>query len=51
MKQKSVKKKLQQQFYTIVEHKNHFLPLLFPKDSEYLKFLDIALWEVGAKDL
>ena len=36
------------QFYTFVEHKN-FFPLLFPKDSEYLKFLDIALREVGAK--
>ena len=49
MKQKSVKKKLPRQFYTIVKHKNHFFPLLFPKDSEYLKFLDIALREVGAK--
>ena len=28
---------------------DHFFPLLFPKDSEYLKFLDIALCEVGAK--
>ena len=27
----------------------HFLPLLFPKDSESLKILDIRLWEVGAK--
>ena len=24
-------------------------PLLFPMDSEYLKSLDIGLWEVGAK--
>ena len=28
---------------------DHFFPLLFPKDSEYLKILDIRLWEVGAK--
>ena len=28
---------------------NKFFPLLFPKDSEYLKSLDIVLWEVGAK--
>ena len=27
----------------------HFLPLLFPKDSESLKIFDIRLWEVGAK--
>ena len=27
----------------------HFIPLLFPKDSEYLIILDIQLWEVGAK--
>ena len=26
----------------------HFFPLLFPKDSESLKILDIRLWEVGA---
>ena len=26
-----------------------FFPLLFPKDSESLKILDIGLWEVGAK--
>ena len=25
------------------------IPLLFPKDSESLKILDIHLWEVGAK--
>ena len=25
------------------------LPLLFPKDSESIKILDIRLWEVGAK--
>ena len=37
------------QFYTIFEHKNHFFPLLFAKDSEYLKFFDIALRKVGAK--
>ena len=28
---------------------DHFFPLLFPKDFEYLKFLDIGLQEVGAK--
>ena len=28
---------------------DHFLPLLFPKDSESLKILDIRLLEVGAK--
>ena len=28
---------------------DHFFPLLFPKDSESLKKLDIRLWEVGAK--
>ena len=28
---------------------DHFFPLLFPKDSENLKSLDIGLWEVGAK--
>ena len=28
---------------------DHFFPLLFPKDSESLKFLDIGLREVGAK--
>ena len=28
---------------------NHFFPLLFPKDSESLKILDIRLREVGAK--
>ena len=27
----------------------HFIPSLFPKDSESLKILDIRLWEVGAK--
>ena len=26
-----------------------FLPLLFPKNSESLKILDIQLWEVGAE--
>ena len=25
------------------------LPNNFPKDSEYLKFLDIQLWEVGGE--
>ena len=28
---------------------DHFFPLLFPKDSESLKILDIQLWDVGAK--
>ena len=30
---------------------DHFFPLLFPKDSESLKILDIRLREVGAKRL
>ena len=29
---------------------DHFFPLLFLKDSEYLESLDIELWKVGAKD-
>ena len=28
---------------------DHFFTLLFPKDSESLKILDIQLWEVGEK--
>ena len=28
---------------------DHFFLLLFPKDSESLKFLDIQLWEVGGQ--
>ena len=28
---------------------DHFFSLLFPKNSESLKILDIQLWEVGAK--
>ena len=28
---------------------DYFFPLLFPKDSESLKILDIRLQEVGAK--
>ena len=28
---------------------DHFFLLLFPKDSKYLKSLDIWIWEVGAK--
>ena len=28
---------------------DHIFPLLFPKDSENTKSLDIGLWEVGAK--
>ena len=30
---------------------DHFLPLLFPKDSEDLKSLENGLWEVGEKRL
>ena len=30
---------------------DHFFPLLFPRDSESLKILDIRFWEVGAKRL
>ena len=33
-----------------VQMLDHFFPLLFPKDSESLKILDIRLWEVGQKD-
>ena len=29
--------------------RDHFFPLLFPKNSEYLKSLDIGFQEVGAK--
>ena len=32
-----------------VQMLDHFFPLLFPKDSESLKILDIQLREVGAK--
>ena len=32
-----------------VQMLDHFFPLLFPKDSESLKILDIRLREVGAK--
>ena len=32
-----------------VQMLNHFFPLLFPKDSESLKILDIRLQKVGAK--
>jgi hypothetical protein len=32
-----------------VQMLDHFFPLLFPKDSESLKILDIRLQEVGAK--
>ena len=32
-----------------VQMLDHLFPLLFPKDSESLKILDIQLWEVGAK--
>ena len=52
-KAKLAKKKLRL-FYTLLWSKSleiwdHFFPLLFPKDSENLKSLDIGLWEVGAK--
>ena len=30
---------------------DHFVPILFPKDSEPLQFLDIRLWEVCAKKM
>ena len=33
----------------IVQIWDYFFPLLFPKQSEYLKRLDIGLWELGAK--
>ena len=32
-----------------VQMLDHFFSILFPKDSESLKILDIRLWEVGAK--
>ena len=32
-----------------VQMLDHIFSLLFPKDSESLKILDIRLWEVGAK--
>ena len=32
-----------------VQMLDHFFPLVFPKDSESLKILDIRLREVGAK--
>ena len=32
-----------------VQMLDHFFPILFTKDSEYLNFLDIGLWEVGEK--
>ena len=28
---------------------DHFFPLVFPKDLDNLKSLDIGVWEVGAK--
>ena len=41
------------QFYTFLSKsfqiRDHFFPLLFPRDSENLKTLDIGLREVGAK--
>ena len=36
-------------FQKNVQMLDHFFPLLFPKDSESLKILDIPLREVGAK--
>ena len=30
---------------------DYFFQLVFPKDFEYLKSLDIGLWEMGAKRL
>ena len=33
-----------------VQMLDHFFPLLYPKDSESLKILDIRLREVGTKD-
>ena len=32
-----------------VQMLDHFFPLLFPKDSESLKILDIRLWKQGGK--
>ena len=29
--------------------RDHFFPLIIPKDSKSQKMLDIPLWEVGAK--
>ena len=47
------KKKLRGNFRPLtnknVQSLDHFFPLLFPKDSESLKILDIGLREVGAK--
>ena len=41
------------QFYTLYEKIfqiwDHYFPLLFPMDSKNLKFLNIWLWEIGAK--
>ena len=41
------------QFYTLISKSfqiwDHFFQLLFPKDSKYLKSLDIGLWKVGPK--
>ena len=50
---KRKKKKLRGDFRPLpnknVQMLDHFFPLLFPKDSESLKILDIRLWEVKAK--
>ena len=35
----------------IIQIWDHFLPLVFPKDAEILKSLDIGLHEVGATKL
>ena len=54
-KEKSAKKKLflrgdfRQLPNKNVQMLDHFFPLLFLKNSESLKILDIRLWEVGAK--
>ena len=56
LKSEKVRKKklfFARRFKTIFKQKfqmfDHFFPLLFPKDSESLKILDIRLREVGAK--
>ena len=54
-KAKSAKKKKLRGDFRPLRNKNvqmldPFFPLLFSKDSESLKILDIRLWEGGAKD-
>ena len=58
LKSEQMKKKIRKNFFCRgdfrpflcknVQIGDHFLPILFPKNSESLKFLDIQLWEVGA---